>query len=92
MTSSFCFRSKKLLDEALPFVVDNEDTYSHGALDSLLSFLFPWSAVILGQPSLKGIRRASGQERSNKPWVLEQHDMEHVSFEAFVRLYSPRIS
>ncbi|KAG0362284.1 hypothetical protein BGZ54_008694, partial [Gamsiella multidivaricata] len=63
--------SKKLPPVALPSIADNEDTYSHGALDSLFSFFFPasdfeyrlWWA---NRPS-PGSRKRRGVKEANKP-------------------------
>ncbi|KAG0221174.1 hypothetical protein BGW41_007137 [Actinomortierella wolfii] len=63
--------SKKLPNVALPSVVDNEDTYCHGVLDSLMSFFFPASdheyhLSWANRPS-QGSRERRGVRDANKP-------------------------
>lgn len=76
---------------ALPSVADNEDTYSYGALDSLLSFFFPasdseyhlWWA---NHPS-PGSRERQGVREANKPdgtILKEQFDV------AFAEIKAPK--
>lgn len=83
--------SKKLPPVALPSVADNEDTYSHGALNSLLSFFFPasdseyhlWWA---NRPS-PGSRERRGVREANKPdgtIMKEQFDV------AFAEIKAPK--
>ncbi|KAH7054854.1 hypothetical protein BKA57DRAFT_501387 [Linnemannia elongata] len=76
--------SKKLPSVALLSVADNEDTYSHGALDSLLSFFFPasdsdyhlWWA---NRPSI-GSRERRGVREANKPDVTIMKEQFDVAF------------
>ncbi|KAG0237596.1 hypothetical protein BGW42_000423 [Actinomortierella wolfii] len=81
--------SKKLPTEALPSSVENEDTFSHEALDSLPSFLFPvsnWEYQLswANRPS-QGSSERRGTREANKPdgtILKEQFELGFVEIKA----------